>query len=84
MRFAWQRKKLAEESNVKAKAPNPLIYLSFNAIWWIPIILTFVGVIDYHAGFVSFSLITLVRLIANVSRNNLLSLERAESFPFRS
>jgi len=56
----------------------------YNVIWWIPIVLTFTKVIDYHAGFIAFFVVTLIRLVANLLRNNVLKQEQAESFPLRS
>jgi hypothetical protein len=39
--------------------------------------------IDYRAGFVSFFVLIIVRAVANVYRNNFLTLEQAERFPLR-
>ncbi|MCA9904884.1 MAG: hypothetical protein KC547_13600, partial [Anaerolineae bacterium] len=61
-----------------------LIRLIYNAVWWLPILLVLTGTIDYGAGFIGFFAVTVVRLIANLYRNNVLSLEQAETFPFRS
>ena len=86
MRFAWLRKNSGGQTPAKLKAAHPLnlIYLAYNAIYWLPIILSFTGVIDYRAGFIAFLAIIAVRSTANIVRNNVLKPERAEIFPLRS
>jgi len=58
--------------------------VAYNVVWWIPIVLPFVGTIDYRTGFIAFFIVTLIRLVANLLRNNVLKPEQAESFPLRS
>ena len=86
MRFAWQMKH--STGNVKAKRevthPRNLVMMAYNIVWWIPIILPFAGVIDYRTGFIAFFAVTVVRLIANLLRNNILQPQQAVSFPLRS
>jgi len=48
-----------------------------------PIILAFTTIIDYRTGFIAFFVIILTRAIANLYRNNFLTLEQAEIYPFR-
>jgi len=55
--------------------------VAYNVAWWIPIVLPFVGTIDYRTGFIAFFIVTLIRLVANLLRNNVLRPEQAESFP---
>lgn len=84
MRFAWLRKKTA---NGKAATPNIVERFTltiYNLVWWLPIVLTVIKTIDYGTGFITFAAITAIRLSANLYRNNFLSLEQAERFPFRS
>ena len=49
----------------------------------IPIVLPFTKTINYIAGFMTFTIMTVVRLSANLYRNNVLTLEQAVSFAFR-
>lgn len=84
MRVAWQRKNSTDEMAVKLGGMNSLLKLSYNAIWWIPILLAFIGTIDYSTGFITFIAITLGRLSVNLYLNNVLTLEQAECFPFRT
>ena len=49
--------------------------------WWIPIILAFT--IDYRMGFIAFFIVVIIRAVANLYRNNFLTLEQAEIYPFR-
>jgi hypothetical protein len=86
MRFAWIRKKDNRDTPPKKVFTHPLnlLMMAYNIIWWIPIILPFTGVISYYAGFISFLVVTVVRLIANLIRNNVLDMGKAEVFPLRS
>ena len=61
-----------------------LIRLPYNAAWILPIALTFLGALDYRTGFYLFTVITFIRLTANLYRNNALTLEQAERFPFQA
>jgi hypothetical protein len=58
--------------------------MAYNAAWLIPILLPFIETIDYSTGFIAFTVITVVRLGANLYLNNVLKPEQAESFPFRA
>ena len=58
--------------------------VAYNVAWWIPIILPFTNTIDYRTGFIAFLVVTLIRLVANLIRNNVLKPEQAESFPLRA
>jgi hypothetical protein len=86
MRFAWIRKKSSAGDPPKRLFTHPLnlLMVAYNIIWWIPIILPFTGVISYQAGFIAFFVVTVIRLIANLLRNNVLKGEQAESFPLRA
>ena len=87
MRFAWQRKNSATDSDATSKGfthPLNLVLIVYNIIWWIPIILPFTGAISYTHGFISFLAVTVIRLIANLVRNNVLRPAQAETFPLRS
>jgi len=86
MRFAWIRIKSSAGDPPKRLFTHPLnlLMMAYNIIWWIPIILPFTKTIDYHTGFIAFFVVTIIRLVANLIRNNVLKGEQAESFPLRS
>ena len=84
MRFAWLREKAAKEGGEEETARNRQILIAYNAIWWVPILLPFINVIDYSTGFIAFAIITIIRAGANLYRNNVLSPEEGEFFPLRS
>lgn len=86
MRFAWQKKNSAKHDLAKQGFTHPfnLIMVTYNVVWWIPIILPFTGTISYHSGFIAFFIVTIIRLVANLIRNNVLKGDQAESFPLRS
>ena len=60
-----------------------MIFIAYNVIYWIPIVLPFTTLIDYRTGFISFFILIIIRAVANVFRNNFLTMEQAEIFPFR-
>ena len=86
MRFAWLREKSgsAELSKQAYTHPLSLIRLAYNAVFWI-FLLPFLFRIDYQFGFVSFSIVILVRLILNLVTNNFLNLspDQYQEYPFR-
>jgi len=86
MRFAWSRKALTDKDSTKRGFTHPLnlIMIAYNVIWWIPIILAFTKVIDYHTGFIAFFVVTVIRLAANLIRNNVLKPDQGDGFPLRS
>ncbi|MFC1970610.1 hypothetical protein ACFLV0_01545 [Chloroflexota bacterium] len=84
-RFAWQKENSADTVPIKLKFTHPLylIFVAYNVVYWIPIILPFIGIIDYRTGFIAFFIIVIIRAVANLYRNNLLTLEQAVLFPLR-
>jgi hypothetical protein len=84
MRFAWLNEKTGNDVPVKQSATSHLIYIAYNVIWWIPIVLPFIKIIDYRTGFIVFFIVTLIRAVANLYRNNFLTPEQAEIFPLRA
>ena len=84
MRFAWLRENSANTISVEQSSTNRLIFVVYNANWWLPVVLALVGSIDYGTAFVAFFVFILIRAGANLYRNNLLTPEQAESFPLRS
>jgi len=84
MRFAWLRKNSPNHVSVKESVPSRTIFVVYNVVWWIPMVLVIAKVIDPRTGFIAFFAITIIRAIANLVRNNVLTLEQAEIFPFRA
>ena len=83
MRFAWLRKKQGLE-DPKMGTGARLIYIGYNVIWWLPVVLVVLGVWSYGTGAVGFVFVTVFRALANLYRNNVLSIEAARRFPLRS
>lgn len=84
MRFAWLREKSGSDASVQQSLTNRLIFIAYNVVWWIPVVLPFTKVIDYRTGFMVFFAVTFIRAMANLYRNNVLTPEQGESFPLRS
>ena len=84
MRFAWLREMTPDPPPLKESSASRLLFTAYNIAWWVPVVLPFTGLIDYRAGFVGFVAVTAVRAIANLYRNNALTLVQAEVFPLRS
>ena len=84
-RFAWQRENSTDITPLKLKSTHPLhiIFVAYNIIYWVPIVLALTKVIDYRAGFIGFFGVVMFRAVANIFRNNFLTLEQAEIYPFR-
>ena len=84
-RFAWDRNKSTDPNPVKLSFSHPLnlLFVAYNVIYWLPIVLAFASVIDYRTGFIAFFGIIIFRAIANLIRNNFLTLDQAEIYPFR-
>jgi len=47
------------------------------------IVLPFTKAIDYRTGLIAFLIVTVIRLVFNLMRNNILTLQQAENTPFR-
>ena len=63
--------------------PLNLVFVAYNVIYWIPIILAFTAIIEYRTGTIGFFVVIILRAVANLYRNNFLTLEKAEIYPFR-
>ncbi len=61
-----------------------LLFIAYNVIWWVPVVLGFVGVLSYRDAFLSFLAITIFRAVANLYRNNVLPVKVAQHFLLRS
>jgi nicotinamide riboside transporter PnuC len=83
MRFAWQRKNSADKVSAQQSSTGRIIYIAYNVVYWLPIVLTVTKVIDYRTGFITFSLILIIRAVANLYRNNTTA-EHGEYFALRS
>ena len=84
MRFAWQRENSADKVSAKQSSTDRIIYIIYNIVYWLPIVLTITGVIDYRTGFITFSLILIIRAAANLYRNNVPTADEGEYFALRS
>jgi hypothetical protein len=69
---------------VEQSFTSRLIYIVYNVVWWLPLVLALIGTIDYPTAFTAFFAIIIIRAVANLYRNNVLNLEQAESFPLRA
>ena len=84
MRFAWLLNS-ANPISVKQAFSNRLTrmaFWAFNAAFFL-FLLPFFTPIEYSTGFIAFTVIIFVRLVANLYANNVLKPEQFESFPFR-
>jgi len=84
MRFAWLQENSENTVSVEQSLISRLVYVAYNVVWWIPVVLAVVGILDYGTAFWAFFVLTLIRAVANLYRNNFLTPEQAESFPLRS
>ena len=84
MRFALLREKSVTNEPVKQSFTRRLIYIAYNIIWWIPIVLAVIKIIDYGTAFIALLVLTGIRANANLYRNNILNPDQAKSFPLRS
>ena len=85
MRFAWIKKNSTNEglAGYASASSLSLVRTVYNVAWWLPILLTFLRVIDYRTGFIVFTVVTFARLAANLYVNNVLEPVQFDSFPFR-
>ena len=58
--------------------------MAFNATFWIALLFPFIGIIDYGTGLIAFFVVTIMRLVANIYRINVVKPEQAENFPLRA
>ena len=84
MRFAWINKDSADNIPAKESSIRRVIYIAYNVVWWIPILLAIFKVIDYWTAFIALFVLTLIRAVVNLYRNNVLNPEQAERFPLRA
>ena len=84
MRFAWIKKNSPDWVPAKRSVLNKTIFVSYNVIYWIPMILPFTGAIEYRTGFIAFFLFIVLRAFINLFRINFMKPEQAEKFPLRA
>ena len=84
MRFAWLNKDSANDVPTEQSSINRVIYIAYNAIWWIPVVLVVIKLIDYQTAFIALFVLTAIRAVVNLFRNNVLNPQQAENFPLRS
>ncbi len=84
MRFAWLNNNLANDASVKQNLADRLVYIAYNLVWWIPIVLVIFKIIDYRTAFIALFVLTLIRAVVNLYRNNVLNPKQAERFPLRA
>jgi hypothetical protein len=84
MRFAWINKDSANDVPIEQSSIKRVIYIAYNLIWWIPIVLVVFKIIDYRSAFIALFGLTIIRAIVNLYRNNVLNPVQAEYFPLRA
>ena len=85
MRFAWLNKDSDNDRpEEKESLTRRLIYIAYNIFWWIPIVLAVFKIIDLRTAFIALFVLTFIRAVVNLYRNNVLNPEQAESFPLRA
>jgi hypothetical protein len=84
MRFAWINKDSADDIPAKESSIRRVIYIAYNIIWWIPVVLAVFKIIDYRTAFIALFVLTVIRAVVNIYRNNVLNPEQADSFPLRA
>ena len=86
MRFAWLRENSSDYAAVQQAFMHPLALIrkAYNLAFWI-FLLPFFTSMEYATGFIVFTVIILVRLVANLYTNNILNLtpEEYDRFPLR-
>ena len=83
MRFAWLRKTEFSGHEFRSSTAGNTIFPLYNIVWWVPVVLPFLKIISYQAGFIAFFLVTVARAILNAYRINVLPPEKGMMFPFR-
>ena len=84
MRFAWLRTKEGLVQPPFMSSADRVMLVAYNLVWWVPVVLTVLGVLSYRAGSLGFLAIIVFRAATNLYRNNVLPVEAAQRFPLRS
>ena len=83
MRFAWLRQKQGTELPPMSRTERA-IYIGYNVVWWTPVALVVLGTWSYRTGAIGFVIVTILRALTNLYRNNVLPIEAGQRFPLRS
>ena len=83
MRYAWQRSQKGLDEPEMTKGQRAA-FISYNIIWWVPVILVIAAAWSYEQGAIGFMVITAARAVINLYRNNLLTNQAAQSFALRA
>ena len=87
MRFAWLRRNLARGTPITQaySLPITLIRTAYNAAFWV-FLVPFFTAMDFGLGFITMTVIVLLRLGANLYANHVLKSqpEQFQRFPFRA
>ncbi len=84
MRFAWLCSNKGYEAPLVMTSAERLIFVSYNLIWWVPVLLAVLGILSFWAGSLGFLAISVLRAVVNAYRINTLPIEAAQRFPLRS
>lgn len=84
MRFAWLLGKDGSEPASTMSRAGRLLFVAYNVVWWVPVVLAVFGVVSYRSAYVGFLVITVFRAVVNLYRTNVLPVEVAQDFPLRS
>lgn len=83
MRFAWLSTSQGSE-HPRVKTPTErLLLISYNAVWWVPVVLPLLGLMSWRAGTIGFLAVTVIRASINLWRINIMPIEVAQRFPLR-
>ena len=83
MRYAWLRDQDQLEEPEMSGAAR-LLYISYNVVWWLPVVFVAIGVWSYQEGAIGFLVVTAFRALINLYRTNVLTTPAAQSFPLRA
>ena len=83
LRFAWLRQKQGTKDPARSAGAR-LVYISYNVVWWLPVVFVIFGVWTYRTGAIGFVVVTVLRALTNLYRNNVLPIDAAQRFPLRA
>ena len=84
MRFAWLREQAGDDTPIEESPTSRIITITYNVLWWLPLLLVLVRAVDHRTGSILMFAITMFRAVANAYRINVLKGEQAEGFPLRA
>ena len=87
MRFAWLRRKLARGTPIRQAYSLPITFIrtAYNAAFWV-FLVPFFTAMDFSLGFITMTVIVLLRLGANLYANHVIKSqpEQFQRFAFRA